>query len=331
MVKAQPGAPQGYIMRGIAAINRKDTVNGEADLKRAIQVAPNNAVGYVRLGEYRLALGRYKEADQLLEQALERAPNSADAMELLVTSSLAQKQPVSKMIARINAQLAKAPNSSAFYAMLGSLEAQTHDFVSAEQHLRKALELDKNNAFAFAILAQVEVASGASDKAVATYQNWIQQNPKDVRPYVMLGGVEDLRNNWQTAQQMYQKALDLLPDYPVAANNLAYSMLEHGGNADVALSLAQVARRGMQDSPNSADTLGWAYYHKGAYGMAVDLLQEAIKKAPSNPTYEYHLGLAYMQQNQPARAREHLQKALQLNPKFAQAEDVRKALNQLKG
>ena len=112
------------------------------------------------------------------------------------------------------------------------------------------------------------------------------------------------------------KALDISPDYPVAANDLAYSMLEHGGNTDVALSLAQVARRGMQDSPNSADTLAWAYYHKGAYGMAVDLLQDATKKSPDNATYQYHLGLAYLRQNQRAQAKEHLQKALQLNPKF---------------
>jgi tetratricopeptide (TPR) repeat protein len=125
--------------------------------------------------------------------------------------------------------------------------------------------------------------------------------------------------------------LEVSPDFPTAANNLAYSMLEHGGNTDVALSLAQVARRGMQDSPNSADTLAWAYYHKGAYASAVDLLQDAIKKSPDNATYHYHLGLVYLKQNERARAKEQLQKSLQINPKFAQADDARKALDQLKG
>ena len=330
LVKAQPNAPQGYVMRAMAKVNRKDQAGSEADLNKAIQVAPQNPIGYLRLGELRLSARRYKEADQLFEQALERDPNSVEAMQALLASGTAQKLPSSKLVARVNAQIAKAPNS-AFYAMLGGLEAQAHDFPNAVQHLQKAIEMDKNNAAAFGMLAQVQFASGSSDQAIATYQSWIQQNPKDVRPYLMLGALHDLKNNWQQAQQMYQKALEISPDLPVAANNLAYSMLQHGGNTDVALSMAQVARRGMQDTPNSADTLAWAYYHKGAYGMAIDLLQDAIKKSPDNATYQYHLGLAYMKQNDRARAKEHLQKALQLNPKFPDAEDARKSLEQLRG
>ena len=53
----------------------------------------------------------------------------------------------------------------------------------------------------------------------------------------------------------------------MAANNLAYLMLENGENVDVALTMAQTARRAMPDSPNSADTLAWAYYYKGTYGL----------------------------------------------------------------
>ncbi len=64
-------------------------------------------------------------------------------------------------------------------------------------------------------------------------------------------------------------------------------MLQSGGNIDVAMSLAQIARRGMPDSPDAADTLGWVYYQKGVYGSAISMLQEALKlqektKAPDN-------------------------------------------------
>jgi hypothetical protein len=48
-------------------------------------------------------------------------------------------------------------------------------------------------------------------------------------------------------------------------------MLEHNGDLNVALSLAHVARRGLPESPKTADTLAWAYYHKGTYGLAIDL------------------------------------------------------------
>jgi cellulose synthase operon protein C len=66
---------------------------------------------------------------------------------------------------------------------------------------------------------------------------------------------------------MYQKALEIQPDNPLASNNLAYLILQQTaqrrGNVDVALAMAQTARRGMPDSSSVADTLGWAYYQKG--------------------------------------------------------------------
>jgi tetratricopeptide (TPR) repeat protein len=148
---------------------------------------------------------------------------------------------------------------------------------------------------------------------------------------VLLGGLEEARGNWQKAQSLYLKALQVQPDYPLAANSLGHLLLEHEGNVDVALSYAQVARRGMPDSPNAADTLGWAYYKKGTYGLAIGLLEEAVKKVPQNAVYHFHLGLAYQKSRNTAQAREHLERALQLNPKIPQADDIHKALAELGG
>jgi predicted Zn-dependent protease len=75
-------------------------------------------------------------------------------------------------------------------------------------------------------------------------------------------------------------------------------MLQTGGNVDVAISLAQTARRLMPDSPNAADTLGWAYYQKGLYPTAIDLFKEALKKMPNDPTFQDHLKKAQQSQQQ---------------------------------
>src|SRR6202041_2325717 len=115
---------------------------------------------------------------------------------------------------------------------------------------------------------------------------------------------------------------------PVAANNLAYLMLEHGGNVNVALTLAQTARKGMPNAPSSADTLGWAYYQQGAYSSAIDTLQEAVKEDPKDANFHYHLGMAYQKTNNPAMAKEQFEDRLRINPNYSQADDIRKALNQ---
>jgi Tfp pilus assembly protein PilF len=167
------------------------------------------------------------------------------------------------------------------------------------------------------------------EAAKATYQRAIQQNPRDLTTYLLLAAIEEKTGNWQKAQEIYEKALRVQPDHSDAANNLAYLLLQHGGNTDVALSYAQVARRGMPESPNTADTLGWAYFRKGSYGLATDMFEEALKRSPNNPTYHYHLGLAFQKNNDPARAREHFERVLKINPRYAQADEIRKALAQL--
>jgi len=107
--------------------------------------------------------------------------------------------------------------------------------------------------------------------------------------------------------------------------------LYESGNVDVALSHAQIARQKMPDSPNVADTLGWAYFHKGIYGQAITYLEEAVKGIPNNPTFHYHLGRAYQKANDQAKARQHLKRALELKPKEGIANECRKLLTELGG
>jgi Flp pilus assembly protein TadD len=150
--------------------------------------------------------------------------------------------------------------------------------------------------------------------------------PRDARAYVLLGTLRQSQGDWKDAQRQYQRALALRPGDASAANNLAYLLLEHGGDADLALSLAQTARKAMPGLANTADTLGWAYFHKGNYGEAVNLLQDAVRASAEDPTYHYHLGMAYQRNGEPAKARAQFERALQLKPQPSQATQLRKAL-----
>jgi tetratricopeptide (TPR) repeat protein len=119
---------------------------------------------------------------------------------------------------------------------------------------------------------------------------------------------------------------ELKPQQPIAANNLAYRMLVSGQNVDVALSLAQTARRGMPDSPSTADTLAWAYYNKGTYGFARDLLEEALKTDPNNPTTQYHLGMVYSKLNDKNNASHAPEEILVTGAQFAHRRRMRARL-----
>ena len=95
--------------------------------------------------------------------------------------------------------------------------------------------------------------------------------------------------------------------------------------------MAQTARRGLPNSPNTADTLGWAYYQNGAYSVAAPILEEAVKKNPENLAYRYHLGVTYQKLNDRAHARAQFEKIIAMNPTSPVAEDARRALAQISG
>jgi Flp pilus assembly protein TadD len=116
------------------------------------------------------------------------------------------------------------------------------------------------------------------------------------------------------------------PGFGLGANNLAFLLLEHGGNVDVALTLAQTARSSMPDSPGTADTLAWAYIQKGIYGSAIDLLQKALTLTPDNPNLHYHLGVAYQRMNDAAAAAAQFRLVLKLDPGYVKGREVQKQL-----
>jgi tetratricopeptide (TPR) repeat protein len=324
----EPGAVDGYIYEAQAEFWQGNQANAEADLKKAIEMAPQNPAGYVQMGNLRLGQKKSDEAEKYFAQALKLDPSSSDALTGLVNIAVERKD-AAKALRLVQDQVALVPSSSNFYFLLGQIELRNQDQAKAEAALEKSVDLDKSNAAAVLLLGSIQVARGSVDRAIATYQNAIKNNPGDPRLYAGLGGAYEAHQDWQQAQDAYKKALEIQPDYSLAANNLAYVMLEHGGNVNIALSLAQTARKGLPNEAFSADTLGWAYYKQGVYNAAIETLQEAVTANPINPTYHYHLGLAYQKSKNVPMAKKEFAAALKLNPKPDQAEEIKKNLGTL--
>jgi tetratricopeptide (TPR) repeat protein len=126
LINGNPASPEGYVDRATARLARRNEPAAEVDLKKAIEVAPQNPLGYSKLGALRLSQKRFVEAEILFEQALERDANFSEALQGLVGVYSQEKQPV-KAVARVNAQIAKAPSNSTYYLLLGMLLASNKD------------------------------------------------------------------------------------------------------------------------------------------------------------------------------------------------------------
>ena len=339
VIRLLPSSPAGYAMRAVSFLKRGELNRAEEDANKAITIAPQAADGYMQLANIRQAQKNYPDAAKLYMQTLERDPGSIDALASLVNTYVAQGQ-TGKALSAVQTQIARVPQRSAFYDLLGTLQFDHRktqsDLEVAESNLKTATDLDHNNADAWLKLGQVQAARGEIDDAIATSQRAVAENPKQLEFYLLTGRLYEAKHDLAKARECYQKALDIEPSSPQASNNMASLLTKTGGNLDIALSLAQNARRQMPNSANVADTLGWVLYQKGAYRSAIDSFREALQlndkgNARENPSLHLHLALAYQRNGQPNLARQHLEQALKLDPSYAAAEDVKRLLNELRG
>jgi Flp pilus assembly protein TadD len=238
------------------------------------------------------------------------------------------KQPA-KAIARIQAAIAKSPNNGALYDELAFVQLQTKDFNGALASANKAMQLFPSSGLAVQVYTQAQVALGQTDAAIATWEKWTAAHPSDGQAITILGSLEDAKGDQEKAKEYYKKALDIDPNNAVAANNLAYQMVEDGDNVDVALTLAQTARRKLPDSPQTADTLAWVYYYKGNYGSARDLLEDALKTNPNDASMHFHLGMIYSKTDDKANAVQQLKKAVAIDPNSKTGKDAATELAKL--
>jgi Flp pilus assembly protein TadD len=191
------------------------------------------------------------------------------------------------------------------------------------------MKLSPASSEALQTYTQAQVALGGIDPAIAGWESWIAKHPTDAQATEILGALEEAKGDQDKAMEEYKKAIAIDPNNGVASNNLAYLMMETGDNVDVALSLAQTARRILPNSPQTADTLAWIYYFKGNYISARDLLEGALKDTPEDASMHYHLGMTYAKLNDKSDAETHLKKAAALAPNTKTGQDASDELNKL--
>lgn len=327
-IAASPRSPAGYVWRATVELNHNSPDKAETDLKTAMSVAPKNPEAYLALGQLRFAQKKYPEGAALLEQALQYDPNSVGALRGLVGYDLLRKQP-DHALARLNAQIARSPKNSSLYDLLVQFQIESKNLDQAAATAQKSMQINPDDGDAVALYAQLQVQRGQTANAVTAWEQFSTAHPQNAHAFAILGVLEESRGDLRKAEAYYKKALQIQPREPVAANNLAYRMLQNGENVDVALTLAQTARQAMPNSTTTADTLAWAYYYKGTYGFARDLLEDAIKINPNSAAMQYHLGMVYSKLRDKNDAAIHLRKAMSLAPDSPTARDAQAALQGL--
>jgi tetratricopeptide (TPR) repeat protein len=307
--------------RGLANLGLGKPADAKSDLENVVKMSPRSSAAVVNLAKVSVALRDNAGALDLYERALAIDPQNFDAMTGIVGSCVRLQQ-TAKAHARvddlINANAGKADVIAALHYLKSSVFEAEKNVAAAEKELLASIQLDNNYLPAYSAYASLLARENRADEAIAQYRTVLERRPS-AQVYTLLGILEDGRGNATQAEAAYRKALEITPETPIAANNLAWIIADSEGNLDEALQLATMAVTKDPQSPGFYDTLGWVYLKKGLMSPAVEQLKKAVALDEAaakvngnspNAGYRVRLGMALAKYGDKASARREVETSL---------------------
>jgi tetratricopeptide (TPR) repeat protein len=298
------------------------------EITRALAAQPQSAEAQLQLGSLDLAEGRAKDAEDVFRKSYQGAPNDLRPLEGLLAAQIEQKRSDSALRV-IDRELAKAPDSIPLRTLLAGTAMRTGNLDLAIEQYRQVAVRQPGIGEPYLQLGEALRAGGDYEQALVEFQKAGQLSPKDVRPKVSVAALEVRMGRNDAARDSFREALAIQPDDPFIMNDLAYLVLETGGNPREALELVQSALKKKPQQPNFQDTLGSIYQKTGQTASALQVFNNLVRQYPDSPTFRYHLAVSLVQKGDRAKAREALNAALTQKPAGRLDSDIRQLLSKL--
>ncbi|MCP5114303.1 MAG: tetratricopeptide repeat protein, partial [bacterium] len=228
----------------------------------------------------------------------------------------------------LQAEAATSSNSPAVRRLIAVTAARAGKLDVAIAEFERLLSTGSEDPRLFTGLGEVYRQKGDVLQAIELFEKAKELAPTDPAPAMLLASALENEGRLEEAEANYRHALSLAPDNPLVLNNLAFVLVNTGGDLDEALRFAQRALHKMPGHPNLSDTLGWIYLKKGMNDSALQIFRNLVQQHPDSPTFHYHLGAALLTIGDSAGARTELQNALANRPSPTEETQIRELLRQ---
>jgi tetratricopeptide (TPR) repeat protein len=226
--------------------------------QQAIQSDPYNRANYVSMARIQVWAGQY-------EAALDTA----------------------------NRSLIGNESYSMGYAVRGWALVYLEDFLDAEVALRRAIELDPNNHYAHAYMAEMYIRQGEyGPRAIDASRNAIGLAPNSLEALRARGLVLYSTGNWQESIEMFEAAVAINSNLPDLFMYLGYNYKALNDYARAREMFQQANILNPSDSIPDLE-ISRLYLTMGEYARAVQWAENAVNDEPDNPRRYGNLGLMH--------------------------------------
>jgi TolB-like protein/Tfp pilus assembly protein PilF len=282
-----PGAHEAAL-RGRYFLERRtpdDLRKALADFERAVGLDPGYALAYVGLADTHILSATYADVPPAQAMALAR-------------------QAVLKALA-LDEQLPEA------HAWLGIILSEYDwDWAGAEQHFRRAIDLNANFAYAHKLYAEYLSYVGRFDEAIAEARLARQLDPLSIVTNALVGVVLYRARRYDEALAELKQTIDMDPDHPMPylPQGLAYTM--KGMHAEAVGAL----ERGLALTPDSTEMiaqLAHAHARAGALARTRAALEELRTRSRQGHVSPFSFALVHVGLGERQEAIDWLERAYQ--------------------
>jgi Tfp pilus assembly protein PilF len=300
-----------------------ETGRADAELTALLRTHPDEQLLWTERGALRLDQRDLAGARSAFTRAVGIAPTAFEALAGLTMVDVAERK-LRAARARLQPFTSRPDADPRLLVLAGRVAAWDEDVETAEQLLKRAVATAPDNLEAYAHLGSLYVSAGRLDEARQEFARLEQAQP--VAAHTMAGLLAEAQGRTADAQLAYERALEVDSSAGVAANNLAWLLLERGESLEEVGRLAAVAQRSMPERPEMNHTLGWVLHKSGDSRAALPYLERAVTLKPESALYHAHLGQVLLAAGDERRARASLERALTLDQRFEGHDETRAVL-----
>ncbi len=268
-------------------ITIQDYENALERLKPALEIEPDNETLHRNLLYIYRVIGYYKKAIEVCKQLLEIDPYNIDAK---------------KSLTELENNIA---NPFAFLVVNGNSAAKA-DVKSWDKKERKTYQIFQR--------AMNDWEERQYDKAVKKFEKVIQRDPKNKAGYLNALAIYEMRNDYNSAISLLEKARANLPEDKKISINLRRIQLLAKLNSEDA------------DKEESYFLIGIFYSQDAQFEKGFDYFKKVEKINPNRPRLYTNIGSYYFFTGQYPEAEKYYRKAIELNPNEVEANQFLKIL-----
>ncbi|HUT92696.1 MAG TPA: tetratricopeptide repeat protein [Thermoguttaceae bacterium] len=270
-LQARPRSIPSLLLVGQVYVRLKQYEKARETLETAIEMAPGFTSAYYGLGTACTKLGDREKGKEYFEQfKVFKAQDEQRHRDALKTVD---------DVARVREALA------ALYTSAGKVYVAHGEVSTAEEHLRKAGEIDPDFAECRQVLAWLYQVQGRTDEALSELRKLEETAAQDPAVCLSVGEIYTELGEFEGAERAYRKLVEISPLQGGGYAGLAKLYLQANRKIAEARALAQKAVELEPVAPYYS-MLALVCQRAGDGAGALAAIEEAVTREPGNPEYQ---------------------------------------------